>query len=407
MESPQSPPSTSTKSTIEAYQALLEDGSIAPDASQAQAMDRLQGLSESLADYASQMGKKGWKARLMLGRKKLPPPRGLYMWGGVGRGKSMLMDLFFDTTTAVPGRQRVHFHAFMQEVHRRLHSYREAVKAGQASESSDPLEALGRVITERAWLLCFDEFHVTDIADAMILCRLFKLLFEQGVVVVSTSNRPPRDLYKDGLQRELFLPFIDMIEDRQEVLELDGGVDYRLDRLKSMDVYLTPADADAESKLDEDYEKLSIGGHARPVTLTVQGRDIVIPKVAEGVAMAGFSELCEQPLGPGDYLEVARCFHTLILKDIPRLGPEKRNEAKRFVTLIDALYEARVNLICSADAPPESLYPEGDGSFEFERTVSRLMEMQSPEYMEMSRTRFPWTQNWLNRSVQGGPEHDR
>ncbi len=386
MESPQSPPSTSTKSTIEAYQALLEDGSIAPDASQAQAMDRLQGLSESLADYASQMGKKGWKARLMLGRKKLPPPRGLYMWGGVGRGKSMLMDLFFDATTAVPGRQRVHFHAFMQEVHRRLHSYREAVKAGQASESSDPLEALGRVITERAWLLCFDEFHVTDIADAMILGRLFKLLFEQGVVVVSTSNRPPRDLYKDGLQRELFLPFIDMIEDRQEVLELDGGVDYRLDRLKSMDVYLTPADADAESKLDEDYEKLSIGGHARPVTLTVQGRDIVIPKVAEGVAMAGFSELCEQPLGPGDYLEVARCFHTLILKDIPRLGPEKRNEAKRFVTLIDALYEARVNLICSADAPPESLYPEGDGSFEFERTVSRLMEMQSPEYMEIAHT---------------------
>lgn len=386
MESPQSPPSTSTKSTIEAYQALLEDGSIAPDASQAQAMDRLQGLSESLADYASQMGKKGWKARLMLGRKKLPPPRGLYMWGGVGRGKSILMDLFFDATTAVPGRQRVHFHAFMQEVHRRLHSYREAVKAGQASESSDPLEALGRVITERAWLLCFDEFHVTDIADAMILGRLFKLLFEQGVVVVSTSNRPPRDLYKDGLQRELFLPFIDMIEDRQEVLELDGGVDYRLDRLKSMDVYLTPADADAESKLDEDYEKLSIGGHARPVTLTVQGRDIVIPKVAEGVAMAGFSELCEQPLGPGDYLEVARCFHTLILKDIPRLGPEKRNEAKRFVTLIDALYEARVNLICSADAPPESLYPEGDGSFEFERTVSRLMEMQSPEYMEIAHT---------------------
>jgi cell division protein ZapE len=381
-----SPHPTSAQSPLEAYQALLEDGSINADASQAQAMDRLQGLSESLAGYEPQMGKKGWKARLSLGRNKLPPPQGLYMWGGVGRGKSMLMDLFFDTATAAPGRQRVHFHAFMQEVHRRLHSYREAVKAGQASESTDPLEALGRVITENAWLLCFDEFHVTDIADAMILGRLFKVLFDQGVVVVSTSNRPPLDLYKDGLQRELFLPFIAMIEDKQDVLELDGGVDYRLDRIKAMDVYLTPADSVAESKLDEDFEKLNIGGHARSVTLSVQGRDIVIPKAAEGVAMAEFSDLCEQPLGPGDYLEVARCFHTLILKGIPQLVPVKRNEAKRFVTLIDALYEARVNLICSADAPPESLYPQGDGAFEFERTVSRLMEMQSPEYMEMAHT---------------------
>lgn len=381
MDNSQSPPLSPAISPIEAYQALLEDGSITADTSQAQAMDRLQGLSEALAGYAPQMGKKGWKARLSLGRNKLPPPQGLYMWGGVGRGKSMLMDLFFDAVTEVPGRQRVHFHAFMQEVHRRLHSYREALKAGQAPESTDPLEALGRVITDSAWLLCFDEFHVTDIADAMILGRLFEVLFDQGVVVVSTSNRPPPDLYKDGLQRDLFVPFINMIEDKQDVLELDSGVDYRLDRLKSMDVYLTPADADAESKLDEDFEKLSIGAHARPVALTVQGREIAIPMAAEGVAMAGFSELCEQPLGPGDYLEIASCFHTLILKGIPRLGPEKRNEAKRFVTLIDALYEARVNFICSAEAPPQSLYTEGDGAFEFERTVSRLMEMQSTEYM--------------------------
>ena len=284
MDNPQ--PNTS-QSPFLAYQALLDDGSINADASQALAMDRLQGLSEQLAGYAPQMGKKGWKARLSLGRNKKPVPKGLYMWGGVGRGKSMLMDLFFDTTTAVPGSQRVHFHAFMQEVHRRLHSYREAVKAGQASESTDPLEALGRVITDHAWLLCFDEFHVTDIADAMILGRLFEVLFDQGVVVVSTSNRPPGDLYKDGLQRELFLPFIDIIENKQDVLELDGGVDYRLDRLKSMDAYLTPADAEAESKLDEDFEKLSIGGHAHPVTLKVQGREIVIPKAAEGVAIFG------------------------------------------------------------------------------------------------------------------------
>ena len=381
MDTPQPNP---TQSPMEAYQVLLDDGSIAADASQAQAMDRFQGLSETLATYAQQMGKKGWKARLNLGRNKLPPPRGLYMWGGVGRGKSMLMDLFYDTATAVPGRQRVHFHAFMQEVHRRLHSYREAVKAGQASTTTDPLDALGRIISDHAWLLCFDEFHVTDIADAMILGRLFEALFDRGVVVVSTSNRPPPDLYKDGLQRELFLPFIDIIENKQDVLELYGGVDYRLDRLKSMGVYLTPADSDAESKLDEDFEKLSIGAHARPVALTVQGREILIPKAAEGVAMASFAELCEQPLGPGDYLEIACCFHTLILKGIPRLGPEKRNEAKRFVTLIDALYEARVNFICSAAAPPQSLYPEGDGSFEFERTASRLMEMQSVEYLAMA-----------------------
>ncbi|NQV83797.1 MAG: cell division protein ZapE [Rhodospirillales bacterium] len=378
MDTP-TPPGTSP---IEAYRALLEDGAINPDASQEQTMERLQGLNESLSTYAQQMGKQGWMARL--GRGKVAVPQGLYMWGGVGRGKSMLMDLFFDTATVVPERQRVHFHAFMQEVHRRLHSYREAVRAGKVSESTDPLAALGRVITDRAWLLCFDEFHVTDIADAMILGRLFEALFEQGVVVVATSNRPPQDLYKDGLQREMFMPFIDLIGNKMDILELDSGVDYRLDRLKSMDVFLTPADGEAAARLDEDFHSLSIGAHTRPVTLVVHGRDIVIPKAAEGVAMADFADLCEQPLGPGDYLEIARCFHTLIIKGIPRLGPDRRNEAKRFVTLIDALYEARVNLICSADAPPEALYTEGDGAFEFERTASRLMEMQSTEYMAMA-----------------------
>jgi len=365
---------------ILAYNALLEAGEIQPDPSQAQAMEKLQGMHEELSAYAPQMGKKGWKTRLSLGRNKMPLPRGLYMWGGVGRGKSMLMDLFFDTT-GVEGRKRVHFHAFMQEVHRRVHSYREAVKAGQATETTEPLAALSRVITEQAWLLCFDEFHVTDIADAMILGRLFEALFYQGVVVVATSNRPPQDLYKDGLQRETFLPFIDLIEDKLSVLELDAGIDYRLDRLKTMEVYLTPADREADEKLHQDFHDLSIGGHPLPVTLHVQGREIEIPQVAEGVAMAGFGDLCENPLGPADYLAIAESFHTLVLRGIPKLGPEKRNEAKRFVTLIDALYEAKVNFICSADAPAESLYEEGDGAFEFERTVSRLMEMRSEEYM--------------------------
>ncbi|MFQ5765684.1 MAG: cell division protein ZapE, partial [Rhodospirillales bacterium] len=336
----------SPRDPTQAYEALLDSGNIQPDPAQALAVEKLHGLHDGIAQFTPQMGKKGWMTRLSLGRNKRPPPRGLYMWGGVGRGKSMLMDLFFDATT-VEDRKRVHFHAFMQEVHRRVHSFRQAVKAGQASESTDPLVALSRVITDQAWLLCFDEFHVTDIADAMILGRLFQALFDDNVVVVATSNRPPKDLYKDGLQREIFLPFIDMIEQRLEVLELDAGVDYRLDRLTTMEVYLTPADAATDAKLEEDFQALSIGGHPCPVTLDVHGREIEIPKVAEGVAMASFGDLCEKPLGAADYLTIAERFNTVLLRGIPKLGPERRNEAKRFVTLIDALYESKVNLICS------------------------------------------------------------
>ena len=364
------------------YERLLENGDIQPDPSQARAVEKLQGLHEALAQYSDQMGKQGWMARLRLGRNKKTPPPGLYLWGGVGRGKSMLMDMFFDVAP-VEDRKRVHFHAFMQEVHKRMHSFREAVKAGKAPESTDPLVALSRVITDQAWLLCFDEFHVTDIADAMILARLFEALFEAGVVVVATSNRHPKDLYKDGLQRDTFLPFIDMLGEKLDVLELEAGIDYRLDRLKTMEVFLTPVNAETDAKLEQDFHSLSIGGQPRPVTLNVQGREVEIPKVAEGVAMADFGDLCEKPLGAGDYLAIAESFHTLLLRGIPKLGPDKRNEAKRFVTLIDALYESKVNLICSAEAPPEELYTEGDGAFEFERTVSRLMEMQSEEYMEI------------------------
>ncbi len=365
-----------------AYEALVDGGDIKPDSTQARAMDELQALYDSLRDYAAQMGKKNWMTRLKLGRNKMAPPRGLYVWGGVGRGKSMLMDLFFDHVP-IEARKRVHFHSFMQEVHKRVHSFRQAVLAKKVPESSDPLVALSRVITDQAWLLCFDEFHVTDIADAMILGRLFETLFEEGVVVVATSNREPKDLYQGGLQRELFLPFIAMFEDRLRVFELDSGTDYRLDRLKTMEVFLSPADDAADRKLNEDFEKLSVGFTPSPVTLTVQGRKIEIPMAAEGVALVNFKDLCEKPLGAADYLAIAECFHTLLLRGIPRLGPEKRNEAKRFVTLVDALYEAKVNLICSADAPAEALYTEGDGAFEFQRTVSRLMEMRSTDYLAL------------------------
>jgi len=373
---------TATLSPLDAYSELLSAGEINPDPCQEMAVNSLQALHESLDGYGEQMGRSGWMARLSIGRGKRPTPRGLYMWGGVGRGKTMLMDLFYEHSN-IAERKHVHFHAFMQEVHKRLHAFRESQKAGKVSKSADPLGALARVITDQAWLLCFDEFHVTDIADAMILGRLFEALFEQGVVVVTTSNRHPRDLYKDGLQRELFLPFIDQIQEKLDVMELDAGTDYRLEKMQAMDIYVTPLGDGTTEKLEKDFHDLSLGAEPAPRRMVVQGREFHLDKEAEGVVLTSFAELCEQPLGPADYLAVAECFHTVVLQDIPVLGPAKRNQAKRFVTLIDSLYEAKVNLICSAEAEPTDLYTEGDGAFEFERTVSRLIEMQSPEYMAL------------------------
>ncbi len=365
-----------------AYQDLVSAGKINADPAQERAMALLNTLGEDLLSYSNQMGKQGWAARLGLGGKKQKPPKGLYLWGGVGRGKSMIMDLFFDHVP-IENKQRVHFHAFMQEVHRRIHAFREAQKAGKVSDGKDPVPALARVIYERAWLLCFDEFHVTDIADAMILGRLFEAFFDLGMVVVTTSNRHPKDLYKDGLQRERFLPFIDLIQNRMNVYEVSAVRDYRLERLQGMEAYVTPNDAKASSKLEQDFESLTIGAQPRPMGLDVNGRVVQIPRSAEGVAIMDFADMCAKPLGPGDYLAVARRFHTVILKDIPKLGPHNRDVAKRFVTLVDALYEAKTNLICSAAVAPTELYTEGDGAFEFERTVSRLMEMQSVDYISL------------------------
>jgi cell division protein ZapE len=252
---------------------------------------------------------------------------------------------------------------------------------GRRQSDADLVRDLARSIAAEASLLCFDEFQVLDIADAMILGRVFEALFAEGVVVVATSNRPPRDLYKDGLQREQFLPFIALIERRLDVLQLDSGIDYRLESMRAMDVYLTPLGCETDARLQAYFRKLTQGAEVTPETLFVHGRQLVMPKVAVDVAFAGFDVLCERPLGPADYLTIAQRYDVLMLAGIPEMTPERRNEAKRFVTLIDTLYEHRVKLICSAERPAENLYPAGDGAFEFQRTVSRLYEMRSEDYI--------------------------
>ncbi len=369
-----------TTNIIKAFETLLINRKIRADQNQKKAIKLLQNLHSELELYSEQMGHTGWRVRL--GFNKYLTPKGIYIWGGVGRGKTMLMDLFYDHTSIIE-RKHVHFHACMQEVHHRLHSFREAQKSGEIQKSRDPLKALAKVIVGQAWLLCFDEFHVTDIGDAMILGRLFEALFAQGVVIVTTSNRHPNDLYKDGLQRERFLPFIDMLNEKMTVIQLDSNIDYRLERLHAMDAYLSPADKQASAKLLSNFDTLSIGSKPLKREINVNGRMITIKKAIEGVGLSSFHDICAQPLGAGDYLALAKTFHTFILDGIPKLGPNNRDQSKRFMILIDTLYDHKTKFICSAETLPNELYTEGDGVFEFERTVSRLIEMQSREYMAL------------------------
>ncbi len=354
------------------YRLWRDSGRLQHDPAQELAALKLQSLARALGDYRPANGNGGWMARLGLVEAPEPAPQGLYIFGAVGRGKSMLMDMFFATAPVAPKR-RVHFYAFMQEVHDRIHQRRH--------EKSDPIVPVAHAIAAEAKLLCFDEFQVTDIADAMILGRLFQALFAAGVVVVATSNRAPDDLYLNGLQRERFLPFMAMLKDELDVLELEGGRDWRLARFAGRQVYFVPADDRAYRALQRAFGDLTDNGPAGRASLDVLGHRVEVPRAAKGVAWFDFADLCVKPLGPADYLALCRTYHTFIIEGIPRLGPEQRNEARRFNTFIDALYEAHGNLVASAAAAPDALYPDGDGAFEFQRTVSRLIEMQSDAWI--------------------------
>ncbi|WP_119679253.1 cell division protein ZapE [Indioceanicola profundi] len=369
-----------TDGPLATYRARRSSGTLKADPAQALAAEKLQSLWNALKDYRPAMGHVGWRARFGLARRLDPAPQGLYVYGDVGRGKSMLMDLFFETAP-VEKKRRVHFHAFMIETHARLHEMRNRAKSSDKG-AEELLPELAYRIAEEAWLLCFDEFHVTDVADAMILGRLFTSLFELGVVVVATSNWPPDDLYKDGLNRRRFLPFIELLKERLDVLHLGGPTDYRMARLHGAKVYHYPLGPATSQALEQAWSDVTDGAEGRPTHLTVQGRRVEVPRAARGVAWFHYDALCGQPLGPADYLSIATHFHTVILDGIPRLTAEQRNEAKRFMTLIDALYEHKVKLIAAADAAPEHLHSEGQHAFEFQRTVSRLMEMQAEDYLQ-------------------------
>jgi cell division protein ZapE len=345
------------------YRGALASGALKPDVAQRAAAEKLNSLARLLA-----------RPNGFSFFRKRSVPRGLYLWGDVGRGKSMLMDLFFEEAAVAPKR-RVHFNAFMADVHARLHV--ERAKAG----ASDPILAVAAALAGEARLLCFDEFQVTDVADAMILGRLFAQLLDLGTVIVATSNVAPDRLYEGGLNRQLFLPFIALIQERLEVAELNGPTDYRLHRLSGHPVYLTPLSPQTDAAMDAAWRRLTDCARGEPARLTVFGRSLVVPQAARGVARFFFADLCENPLAAADYLEIARNFHSLLIDHIPILSAGERDAARRFVLLIDTLYDQNVKLIASAEAAPYLLYTDGDGADAFRRTASRLVEMQSEDYL--------------------------
>jgi cell division protein ZapE len=371
------------------YAALVASGKIERDAAQEEALELLAGLETRLREHrlARKSSSLGW---LFGARERREDPiRGLYLFGDVGRGKTMLMDLFF-AASAVKRKRRAHFHEFMSDVHDRVREYRNRIKVA-ATNGEDPIRLTAAAIAEETWLLCFDEFHVTDIADAMILGRLFTRLFELGVVVVATSNVAPGELYKDGLNRALFLPFIALIEQHMQVMELSARTDFRLEKLAGQPVWhvlddklVTPGSG-CDAALDPSWQRLTSGHAGVAVALAVKGRTLRVPRAAMGVARFSFRELCEEPLAAPDYLTVAHAFHTLVLDCIPVMDYDARNAAKRFIILIDALYDNGVKLIASAAAEPAALYHATDGyeAQEFKRTASRLIEMRSDAYLAL------------------------
>ena len=358
-----------------AYDRRLADGRLTPDPSQIPVVEALARLEKDLRRKAPMGG--------LLG--PAPAVRGVYLWGPPGRGKSLLMDLFC-ACAPEPRKTRAHFHAFMARVHELIRQWREGnARARKAvfgqSKGDDPIKPVAELIASEARLLCFDELQVTDIADAMILGRLFEGLFAHGVTLVATSNRPPDDLYKDGLNRQLFVPFIEMLKGALDVVAVRGPVDFRLDRLRAARTWLSPNDKACQAEFERLWADMLDGAAETGANLEVLGRKIRLPRAAGGMLRSSFASLCQQALGPQDYLALAERFHTVFLEDVPRLTPERRDAAKRFNTLIDALYEADAKLVALAEAEPEALYPTGDGAFEFERTVSRLQEMRSADYV--------------------------
>jgi cell division protein ZapE len=369
---------------LPAYQELIANGSLAADPAQAMAVERLHDLWERLRDYDPKPAPANGggllsRLRFVVARHAEEyEPTGLYLVGEVGRGKSMLMDLFFETAR-VKRKKRIHFHRFMQNVHTQFHAYKRA-----HPDVADPIPPLADRIAAESALLCFDEFQVNDIADAMILGRLFQGLFDRGVVVVTTSNTAPDDLFKGQPGQDAFLPFIALIKQRLELVVMDGARDYRRERMRGLRTWLVPADEMSHQELDKAFRRLTGGSAVRPVTLTVMGRELVVPAASDGVARFDFDSLCNTALGAGDYLAIATNFHTLVLDDVPRLSPDNYDQARRFIVLVDTLYDQRVKLIASAAAPPDQLYQHGRSAKMFERTASRLDEMQSEDWLGLA-----------------------